>query len=342
MAREPKLEIFKIKLINKEDGRPAFFSDFYRKKFNGYKSLTPPYTTEDIFKVFHSDFLKQIDDKAYKTSKSKDKAFTIAYDEDERKTRTTLISSPFSSEMKLNGILEGGKHGTPRWLGDISDTTRRSNIKTNNVVNDRYYFLIYTPLNHSQGVVMIQGYTESKISDVFREHLLSYYKYQKEIQSKFEIYVPNAFKNEYLEKAIFKKLQFTSGWHIDSFSEPTEKEYDLEIKIEIIDKSRSKSNYKRVSDILSKFGQSVFKPTGGKQKELVNFDKINAKMESNGKELPLHIDNEENITPVILLRNQGIKVENGVPDFKQIDTYCRNLLTDIENEIRPSNAINPL
>ena len=91
------------------------------------------------------------------------------------------------------------------------------------------------------------------------------------------------------------------------------------------------------------FGGSTFKPVGGKQKTLLDFNKKNAKMTGNGKEFPIDFEDEDNIKPTILLKEVGIEILEGeIPNFQQIETYSRNLLNDIIKEIMPDYAIENL
>lgn len=344
MSHTPKLETFKIKLINKEDGRAISFRELFRKKLNLYQKSTKPVTQHDFFRTYYQDFMKQLDSKGYVTNKKKKKAFTIANDIGKAGKRVSHISPPTATDMIINGILEGGKHNLRRWLGAVTDTSNKQEISTKHVVSDRFYFLLYTPLDHSEAILMVQGYTESKISDAFKDYLLDYFKYNKEIISQIEIAIPQEFKKEYLENAVFKKLRFTSGWVAKPDLEGVkEKAFELEVKIEIIDHSKDKSHFKEALTLMKAFGKSTFQPNGGNKKELENFDTKQAKMTNGKKEMTIDLDDENNIKPVILLTDQGIDVtQDGIPDFEQINNYCRQLLTrELEHE-SPQNAIKEL
>jgi hypothetical protein len=345
MSHDPKLEIYKLKLFKKENNRPVTFRELFGKKFAHYPKLIPPITESDIFRTYHEDFIKQIDKKGYHLNKRRKKGFTIAYDEVNGK-RKSHISSPLATDMILSGILQGGKHDIERWLGNVDDKNLHTPITRKHIVSDRFYFLIYTPLDHHEGILMVQGYTETKISDAFRDHLEDYFRHLTELKSKFEIFVPEQMKEKYLSKALFKSLKFSTVWSAEPQFGPDnikQKEYDLEISIEIVDKTQKKSNYKGFKAFLEVFGKSIFKLEGSDSKKLVDFPKKQAKMSSNGKDFPIIFDDEDNIKPVILLKNEGINVNEGqVPNFDEIDKYCRNLLKDISGEIMPNNAVQEL
>jgi len=342
MSHEPKLEIYKLKLINKSDGRATYFRNSFRKNVSSIGSLPKPINDTDIYREYFKDFLNSLDlRKGYKVDGKKSKAFKIASDQDKNGNEKSHISSPLNNDFVISGILEGGKHNIKRWLGDVNDPSKKSDIHKNNVVGDRFFFLLYTPINHHTGILLIQGYTEVKISDVFRDHIIEYFKVEKEIDCKTEIFIPEKLKDKYLKSALFKSAKFSSGFILkNGFDGAEDKDYELEVKIEIIDKSDKKTGYKSFNHMLQKFGNAIISLSESSTHKLDSFKKKSAKMVGKGKEFPIDFDNEDNIKPVILLVNEGIKINEGqIPDFGEIETYCRNLLNDIINEINPENAI---
>ena len=177
MANEPKLEIYKIILDSKKKACHISFRDFFRETLD-YSGINSPYSREDIFVTFYKDFVNKIDLKGYLTNEEKKKAFTISMDEVSN-VKQSKISSPINANEIISGILEGGTYGRNRNVGIIDDTSKREKLHKNNVINDLFYFLLYTPLDHHIGILMVQGYTGIKISDVLREHLKEYFKLEK-------------------------------------------------------------------------------------------------------------------------------------------------------------------
>jgi hypothetical protein len=177
MAHEPKLEIYRLKLINKEDGRATQFRNSFRENIKAIASLPKPKQDSDIYREFYKDFINSIDNgKGYKKSDKKEKAFKIAKEKNENGQLTSLTNSPLDNNFIINGILEGGKYGIKRNLGNINDAGENSDINKEHVVGDRFFFLLYAPIDFHTGILLIQGYTESKISDVFRDHIVDYFK----------------------------------------------------------------------------------------------------------------------------------------------------------------------
>ena len=348
MPHEPKLEIYKLKLLRKEDGRLMTFRELFRKKFNeypikNYPDLIRPIEVNDILKIYFDDFVKNIDLEGYNQNKRKKKAFTIATETVEGQKKSHISFN--QTQMKISGVLQGGKYGIKRILGEVDNKAIGTDIETKHLVGDKFYFLLYTPIEETSALLMIQGYTESRISDVFLEHLKKYFKHLRHNDCQIELYIPEALRKEYLNGATFKSLIFSSGWNITANfnNEIAEREYEFQVKIEIVDKSIKKSNYKSAMKFLSQVGVSTFRLLNGRAQELSEFSNKNAKMESHGKEFPINFDDDGDIRPVILLANEGIEVGEGlIPNFIQVETYCNELLERLINEINPSNAVGRL
>lgn len=344
MAHDPKLEIYKVKLVNREDGRSVRFRESFRGNISSISSLPKPITDEQIYREFYQHFLRGIDLGKFQTNSKKDKAFNIAKEEQPDGSFKSMLSSPTADNFTISGLLQGGKYNIKRSLGDVENTTVSSDISTRNIVCDRFFFLMYAPINHNVGILMIQGYTEIKISDLFREFIADYFKVDKKIDCQLEIFVPESLKNKYLKGAVFSSAKFTSGFIVKGdFDDDDAKDHNIEVKIEITDKSTKKANYKKFESMLKAFGNFVFSISDQTGQSLGKFQKTSAKMKGKGKEFPIDFDAIDNIKPTILLEEQGIQILDGrIPNFGQIEAYCYSLLTDLEIEINPAHAVESL
>lgn len=342
MSHDPKLEIYKLTLVNKADGRLVRFRESFRENVKSIASLPKPIEDTSIYREFYKHFLDSIDNgKGYKKNDKKEKAYKIAKDEIEKGKPKSIVNSITDDNFIISGLLEGGKYGIKRNLGDIDNIDVNSDIKQNHVVGDRFFFLLFAPINQKVGILLIQGYTEIKLSDVFRDHIVEYFKVDKKIGCETELFIPESLKQKYLSNAIFKSAKFSSGFVLkNNFEDADDKNYDIEVKIEIIDKSAKKTGFRKWNNLLNKFGQATISLADKIDIKLESFQKKSAKMVGKGKEFPIDFSDEDNIKPVILLIDQGITIKEGrIPDFDQIETYCKNLLKDIISEINPENAV---
>jgi len=305
--------------------------------------LERPVTEAGILSILYLDLIKKIDQEAFNKLESTKKGFTVASKTVEGKR---LGEITYHSETSMiHGILEGGKYGRKRVLREVENKNQGSSIEPKHLVGDRFYFLLYTPLDEHTLILLIQGYTEVRISDAITRFLRGYLKVHSMYSCEIEPFIPRRLKDQYINGATFKSLIFTSDWNIQgNFDDDiTEKEYQLEVQIVIKDKSQEKARHKYYTGFLQQLGQSVFKLAGLDGRTLEDFGSKRAKMESRGKEFPIHFDNENEIRPTILLTNEGIPVDDGlVPDFDAVDQYCKALLEEIKDELNPANAVDRL
>ncbi|MBS3915828.1 MAG: hypothetical protein KG003_15135 [Bacteroidetes bacterium] len=343
MSHEPKLEICKFTLFKKEDNSKVAFREFFRKKFhNEYAELPKPIIQNDILNLFYKDFIKAIDNNDYHLNHKKKKGFKVAKNQNNGNVESQL--NFHHGDFAVSGILDGGKHDVKRWMGDTTDVNVNQIIQKKNIVNDRYFFLIYTPLNHFEGILMIQSYSEISISDIFKEFVNKYFVYFNEVKNEIESYIPDHLRQEYLEGATYKSIRFTTDCNIaPNFNGDIEQEqYHLQVRIEIINKSDNQRDYSKLKDFFSKISKSKFMPTGGNAIELEDF-KEHKGILSDGKPVPIVIDEDTEIKPIIRLKEQGIAVDDGnVPDFEQIKNYCLDLLHTIQETLLPENAVEEL
>jgi hypothetical protein len=341
MPHNPKLEIFRIKLIEKETSSPITFRKFFGLKYNyaGRKDERT-ITNNDTSQRFFKDFIASIDKKYYVNEKKK-KSFKVS------NSGATLQDGkliPLFDKFVFRGTISGGAHGRHRTLGDINQVDPDQKVGKNHVIADSFYFLLHTPIDHNEGVVLIQGYTGASISDVFRSFIEKYFSIPKKYKSEISPFVPKSLKDRYLDEAVFKSVQFDAGWIIDEDLDeehPKAKKYELQIKIEIIDVSEHETRPKLFKKLTDSLGKFILKR--GEEEHELNKYKRTPKMQSGGKTQRIDFSNLANIKPVLVFQPEEVKIKDGlVPDFNDVDKFCKKLLPEIMNEIYPSNDIQDL
>jgi hypothetical protein len=341
MPHDPKIEVYKIFIKRKAGTGSITFREFFRSKSSHYNDIIPAPTTDlEILTIHMSGFIKSIGLDKYKTDSRKKKAFTVGVE-----GNTTRVSIA-TDQMFIDGILYGGRYNAERILGKIDNTSDKSKITRDNIVSDSFYFLLYTPLNHREGIFIIQGYTESRISDIVKRHLKEYFSYYTEWSSQIEPFIPRQYRENFMKDAKFQKVVFSSTWKISDhdYEEITNKnEHTIQVKIEIIDQNIKKPDRKSIRDIVKWFGASSFRMKNDQPKQLEQFDYKDAKMESNGQSMSIDLesddDDEDKVRPKITLSGNEYVTTNNTPNFNAIQSFCRNLLDEIIEEISPLNGI---
>jgi hypothetical protein len=340
MPHDPRIEIFKIQLYRNSSG-PKTFREFFRSKSGHYLGINPvPTTDAQILAIHGKKFIESIGIDRYKTDEKKGKGFTISVDHSQEPPKTQL--NLLTASSAIDGLFTGGKYNAVRILGKVENATEFAKINRNNIVGDQFYFLIWTPLNHNEGVAIIQGYSESRITDIVRKHIEGYFTYHKEWSCFTEVYVPESYRESFTKGARFKKATFSSSWEVSEHDQETfadRKHHTLQVKIEIIDKSNSKAPVSLLNKIVAWLGKSQFKLGEEQTKALKEFDKIEAKMENGGKELGYNFENENDVTPSIILKEEKYINLDGSPNMIAIQEFCRNLLQEVAEELSPLNGI---
>ena len=343
MVQRPKIEFYKLKLKNKEDNQPTTFRNLFRDKFDLHgKELD----LKGFFDEYFQAIVKELDGEGYYIDEKRQKGYTVDYKENENGERKSRLE-PDADNWILAGVLDGGKHGMKRTLGDIGNKSDKQPIEENNIVCDKFYFLLSTPIDHSEAIMMIQGYSELNISNIFRDHMRTFFSHGRNYKCEVEIYVPEALREEYLEGATFDSATFSTGWAVTpDFEDIESKAYDLQVKLEIKDKSNEKMSYEETQNLVQMFGQSILK-MGNKlstRKKLSDFESKRAKINSkSANPIPIKFENNH-IKPVVYLENEGIgfNEDSGELDFEMVGSYCRKVLNQINEEDSPNNAVEEL
>jgi hypothetical protein len=340
MSPKPKIEFYKLSLREKDNNQRSSFRNLFREKFNLHEMRL---NLNGFFNHYSQNLVKEFDTEGYYLNNKKKKGYTLLTEEVEGEKRSKI--KLYKDNWVITGVLDGGKHGNKRTLGVINNKQDKTPIEEDNIVCDKFYFLLSTPIDNSEGILMVQGYTDRKISDVFREHMRDFFSLSRKIQCSIEMYVPETLAKKHLENATFKSATFSTGWVVTpDFEHPQSKRYDLEVKVQIVDKSDDKMGFNLTESIVDLFGLSklVMGKSKSKEKELKSFNSKTARIKNdNGKELPIKFDKDNSIKPVIYLEDEGIfmDTETGELNYDELDEYCLELLNRIEKEYLPENAI---
>ncbi len=338
---EPKLEIYKVTIRHKSGvGGRITFRDFVRKRPE-YLQIVGEKTADAMFVAFFKNFVNHTDRKGYHQNEKKLKGFRFASYKDDQGQIITKISKPQNANFTLHGVLEGGAYGRHRKLGKIVDHDESTPINLDNIVADQFFFLLHAPIDSNEGILMIQGYTDARIADVFLKHIADYFK-GSETKCDFTYYLPERLKDQFLTGAKLKGFTFTTGIPVKGgFDDDIPNEYEFQVKVEIVDKN-PKVSIEDYDKIMMALGSSTF-TIHNEKRALGNFMNSAAKITTRkGQDIPIRIENKE-IRPTIYLKDVGVQIDYGPnPLFKDVQKYCLELLEEIKKEMYPDYAIEEL
>jgi len=323
----PKLEVFKITLKpHKNIGET--FKDFCIAKLIPEKKEQK--SNEELFVELFRYFVKEIDKDSYYTKNKK--GFT-AYDTDNpEKSKFRFNSSAFH----LSGFIEGGVYGLKRSTSNISNKKQKSDIPEDNVVSDRFFFLIHIPLESQYGIMMISSYSISTITSLFIAFIedlfcLDGHYYKPEITR----YIPDSFKEKYKKESVLKTIKFetiTPSKKLGNTSYEIEDD-ELIVKVEVSSKkiisSKNASNfYNSIKNI--KIGEIKLQDFFRKKVDVADM---------RGQSSSFDIDKEFDPSPKIYLEGKVTFNIDGTPEEDSLFKYSLSLLEEVKKKVYPLNHV---
>lgn len=323
MAYNPKLSVYIITLKPKKKDETKTFRDFLCEKYAGDSTTSEAKLLQDLFETFVNSVGK---DEFSKDDKNK----RVMGVDDGQILPLTLSSE----EGFFDGVIEGGKYGVLREYADTDKKADKRVIPPSNAVLDKYYILLNPVLNNSYAILLVQSYTEVSIQGSIKTLIdnlfsgcISFYKVQ------IDSFVPNKFMERYKKSAKVRMFSFTVPTQLSESLRNTIQEADQEFEVEIRIKPKSKA-----MSLDSEGTEKVIREYGRKTLDSQTLDEGNGKIymvDALGRNANYDIEKEiRSIRPTIYLSDEGISSDpnTGLPDFRAIRTYCRNLLKDIRAE----------
>ncbi|MGV0755062.1 hypothetical protein ACTS95_06235 [Empedobacter brevis] len=311
-----RLEVFRYTLKK---------SDKYDDELNNrnvFKKIlnNPDILDENIFTEINKKLIKDLDSE-YKTTRNK--AFTLINDSD--------LKSNFSNDQNtFYGILKGGVLGNGKSKQDIKKRKDEEDL-SGNVINDKYFYFVYAPLNENYGYIFFQIYNFENIRVEFINYLLlNIFKYKNKIlKPEITPYIPESIKKKFKENSKIQTIKFQDNIPSTKISDEVSitqqvSEFKIEINISPVNSNVENS---KLNNLLTSIGKNeIFSEVISmfKTKKAVLKDKTTK------KEATYELDGYSDIMPRIYLLNRIIINEStGIPDFNSLQKFCVKLKDEI-------------
>lgn len=316
-----KLEVFKFNLSPKKAYKDSNGTITFRDLF--MKNLGSPDTISntELFTLFFNHFITSLDTE-YK--RVKNKAFTLINENNQTGFNT--------AGNIIYGVLEGGPLGEGKTRRRFTNK-HDGNSLDGNVINDKYFFYIYSPLNHDTGYLMFQIYQQDSIRWEFINFIFkNVFKYEQDYNMpNYDPFIPQSIKDEFRHSSKVKELKFSEtllSRQIDetaSFVDINDS-YKIEVRITPI---RSTFGTQVLETVLPPFLRKTFNNIF-----LNDFDKkkITLQNRQTKRDATFELDGTGDIMPRIYLLNRIAISQYGIPNFDELKIYCDQLLHDIINE----------
>ena len=319
MSHNPKLNVYTLRIKPKENVSKTF-RDLIKLKFSISSS-----EDNEIFRQYFEIIKNEIGNDTFREDKNNKKVLGV--------TDSYVPIRPHNNTY-IDGVIEGGKYGIKREYANTENKQDKRIITEKDAVLDKYYFLLYTPLNATLGFLLIQSYTEETIQDSLKVFIKNFFQDPNYFKISIEPYVPENIIEKYIETSHIKMFRFTRRIQLsESLRNNVQiesNEFEVEINIKPLN-TNLKPGTEYTDKILKELEKKEFdniQLREGKGKAYIEDRK--------GKKANFNIEQEfKRIKPTIYLEEEGITTDSsGLPDFRQVREYCTNLLSELIEEFK--------
>lgn len=305
-----KLEVFTIAL------KPVV--GYENNSFEDLILNTPGVIPENnLFTEFYQKFINHID-LGYTEVRSK--AFTLSTNEDEYNHDPT-------NEI-IWGVLKGGPKGSGKTKSPLGNRVDEEDL-SGNVINDKYFFYLYLPLESNSGYLFFQIYGGESIRKEFIQHIRDLFKingkYNKPEPSAI---LPNSIRDEFKNNSKVVGLSYLTNTLSSSITTDADfsslcSEYNIEISI----KPKGDNNIppERIGVLNRIISGLTF---NNLPLSRANSRKVSLQSLSSKKTSTFEMDTND-VMPRIYLEGKVPLDTNGTPNFVNLKLYCDGLLREL-------------
>lgn len=335
MALRPKLEFYTLKLVSKNLEYKTF-RDFAIEELYQRRPCSDAQIMNKLFDHFMNGLVTDI---------AKDRRIKKQLKLIKTASNKHLANRPVVNVQKniIYGVINGGRFGRDGMMSDSSANAEDANaFGKNKTILRYYYFLLYLPLDHSEGCFIIHSNSkEETITDMFKVYIERLFKGGNYKRPALNIFCPKSFQEEFQNEAIIKSLEFSNTYRDEVFTDEGmrtyQQSYDVKIEIKPKDGDIPLTAKSKLGNLLRQLGFSRHKHNTDR---LTNFDrkKMTLNSPSSKTDRTFDFDDENlNVIPVVYLEER-IKHYNDddTPEFNELNQLCQNLFQNkVLPEIRP-------
>lgn len=335
----PKLEFFRFKL-NHKSGNYKTFRDFMVENGKATRRQQDSTIFGSLFK-----YVMEKPKNDFEKNDSLKKVVTLIgnrninkhYDERPRIKYPACI---------ISGVINGGPFGKERILTNLGEKKDASNIRSTQPVLQYYYIFLYLPMDYNEGFLMVHSDSaEETITQAYRKYVADLFKmgdYKKPVMQSF---VPKHFRDEYKDGAVLQSMSFVNTELSDDMEEDNpmrEIAGEYEVRVTFTPKGAVKANFSMFQNVRNFFMRNRL-GTEQFSRGLNEFSRcsVSTKNEETNTSKIIEWNNlDQEILPVVYLKDRVQIGADGTPVFSNLDTFCHNLFnTEILPEIRPDKNV---
>lgn len=271
----------------------------------------------NLFNEFYQKFINHID-LGYTEVRSK--AFTLS-------TNSVEYGCEQTDEI-IWGVLKGGPKGSGKTKSPINNRSTEEDLG-GNVINDKYFFYLYMPLDSNVGYLFFQIYGGESIRKEFIQHIRDLFKisgkYNKPEPSAI---LPNSIRDEFKNNSKVVGLSYLTNTLSSAITNDTEftnlcAEFDIEISIK--PKGTNNISPKRINVLNRVISGLTFNkiPLSSVRSKKVSLQNLSSKKTST------FVLDTNDVMPRIYLDGKVHIDANGTPNFVELKTFCDDLLREL-------------
>ena len=297
------------------ENEPCLLSDFFDSLSND--------TDESYMTIFMTDFINGFN-ASFKSNDKNTQAISI----------TTEQYRSFNSEdYTVWGIFKGGATGIDYDIFE-SDNAEipTGKINRNNVASLYYFYKIWMPKDSNFGILMVQSYTSTGCTSLFKEQLESYF-INKRYKVEWSKYIPKNYIEQYLKDGYIRTVKVVySKRDENSPLNPLFKSFTEASKMTVFDKLRISfdrliniPNYKNVLTSQIQSVDSEF----DESKDAIRLFFV----DSAGKRANSMLSDIDNVLPTITLDDSLMDEATQQPNGEALHLFTKDLLNSIKEQI---------
>lgn len=317
MASNLKLEVFRISLKKKHtsDKDLCCFKDLFdvinTKKGKAYRQFI-----QDFIKYFDGEFRLNADkNKGISSSNSRN-------------------FKPDTNSNVINGEVYGGPTDMEQTIYKRNNAKQHTGLlKTDDITTLPFFFKLWTPYDHTTGVLMVQSYSNETITKLLQHHLQKFI-HQYGYSLIFTPFVPKKVLDHYkgnanVYKVTYIKEGLTRGKR--KLINPIFAEFeDIKIRIEI-------SGFKKsIHDFWDEFNSALPISSNLEDfeiKEQNDYDVVASYIDANGHRASTGVKKDLEFNPTIFLPDDLKIGSSNLYDFEKITKHTDSILEDIKKDI---------
>ncbi|MFV0331842.1 MAG: hypothetical protein ACK5M3_09240 [Dysgonomonas sp.] len=277
----------------------------------------------NYMKVFLEDFINGFNS-SFKPNKNNTQAMSVTTDQ---------FKGYDSNDYTVWGIFKGGATGIEYDIYQSSNATiPTSKVAGDSVTSLYYFYKIWMPIDSNVGILMVQSYTNTGCTTLFKEQLSSYF-IAKGYKAEWSKCIPDEYIDRFLKDGYISEIQVVHRNRdtnrplnpvFNPFTHAKRRSIFSRFKIPFKD-FISVVNYKNVLKSQIKAIDTDYDETQDKVKLFY--------VDSEGKRANATLANIDSILPTITL-DDSLKEDNSqLPKWDDLHQYTKGMLNDIKRQI---------